>query len=122
MADQFVPICFCGTTFFFLFRFYSILCTAISALVGWPFAAILGLPVALQMLVVSPKRLASKFLSYALAAGGPVAIALIVVDTSFYGLWVLVSLRFCNFYSDWLMIYDLLKKLMTSDRFFFFFY
>ncbi|VDK30275.1 unnamed protein product, partial [Anisakis simplex] len=49
--------------------FVSILCTAVSSLVGWPFAAVLGLPVVLEMLVCRPKRLLLKFVNYAIMCG-----------------------------------------------------
>lgn len=73
--------------------FLSILCTAISALVGWPFAAILGLPVITHMLVVAPRRLWFLFITYSLWAGTAVICALFFVDSYYYGKYVLAPLN-----------------------------
>ena len=40
-------------------RFWAIFCTAVSGLVGWPFAAILGLPIVIDMLFIR-----CQFMSY----------------------------------------------------------
>uniref|UniRef100_A0A915BD27 Mannosyltransferase n=2 Tax=Parascaris univalens TaxID=6257 RepID=A0A915BD27_PARUN len=73
--------------------FLSILFTAISALVGWPFAAVLGLPVMLEMMVVRPKRLLVLFLNYAIMCGGATIIALVLIDSYYYGRTVLAPLN-----------------------------
>ncbi|VIO95102.1 Plasmid Maintenance Protein containing protein [Brugia malayi] len=67
--------------------------TAVSALVSWPFAAILGLPIVLEMLVVRPRELAFTFCNYALIAGSTIVIALVTVDAYYFGKIVLAPLN-----------------------------
>ncbi|VDM40942.1 unnamed protein product [Toxocara canis] len=73
--------------------FLSIMFTAVSAMVGWPFAAVLGLPIVLEMLVVRPKRLFVLFLNYAIMCGGLTIIALVLIDSYYYGKTVLAPLN-----------------------------
>uniref|UniRef100_A0A0N5A809 Mannosyltransferase n=1 Tax=Syphacia muris TaxID=451379 RepID=A0A0N5A809_9BILA len=73
--------------------FLAIFCTAFSALVGWPFAALLGLPVVAHMLIVSPKRLLLPFMSYSLWAGTGIICAICFVDSYYYGKIVLAPLN-----------------------------
>lgn len=73
--------------------FLSILCTAISALIGWPFAAVLGLPVVLEMVLVHPRRLLLSFFNYSVLAGAAVISALIFVDSYYYGKTILAPMN-----------------------------
>lgn len=59
---------------------------------SWPFAAILGLPIVLEMLIIRPRELAFTFYNYALISGSTVIIALVIVDSYYFGKIVLVSL------------------------------
>ncbi|KAK0412725.1 hypothetical protein QR680_006370 [Steinernema hermaphroditum] len=73
-------------------RWYlSVLFTAISALVGWPFAAVLGLPIVLEMLLV--RREVLRFTWYALLAGVKVLLLLVMTDSYYYGKFVLAPLN-----------------------------
>ncbi|EFO27810.1 plasmid Maintenance protein containing protein [Loa loa] len=67
--------------------------TALSALVSWPFAAILGLPIVLEMLVVRPRELAFAFCNYALISGSIIIITLVIVDSYYFGKIVLAPLN-----------------------------
>ncbi|KAK6049619.1 plasmid Maintenance Protein [Cooperia oncophora] len=71
--------------------FYAIFCTAVSALVGWPFAAALGLPIVLEMLVIRPNT--KMFLYYAAVSGFVVCGSLLAVDSYYYGKRVLAPLN-----------------------------
>lgn len=73
-------------------RFVAISFTALSALISWPFAVILGLPIVLEMLVVRPRELAFIFCNYALISGSTIIMALVIVDSYYFGKIVLVSL------------------------------
>uniref|UniRef100_A0A1I8EBT8 Mannosyltransferase n=1 Tax=Wuchereria bancrofti TaxID=6293 RepID=A0A1I8EBT8_WUCBA len=77
----------------FIARLLAILFTALSALVSWPFAAILGLPIVLEMLVVRPRELAFTFCNYALITGSTIVIALVIVDAYYFGKIVLAPLN-----------------------------
>ncbi|KAK6735527.1 hypothetical protein RB195_018628 [Necator americanus] len=71
--------------------FSAIFCTAISALVGWPFAAVLGLPIVVEMLIFRSKL---KMFSYFTAlAGIIVGGSLFSVDSYYYGKRVLAPLN-----------------------------
>ncbi|CAJ0606550.1 unnamed protein product [Cylicocyclus nassatus] len=72
-------------------RFYAILCTAISALVGWPFAAVLGLPIVVDMLIIRPKF--KMFWYYSAVSGIVVGGSLLSVDSYYYGKRVLAPLN-----------------------------
>ncbi|KAK6735536.1 hypothetical protein RB195_018628 [Necator americanus] len=83
--------------------FSAIFCTAISALVGWPFAAVLGLPIVVEMLIFRSKL---KMFSYFTAlAGIIVGGSLFSVDSYYYGKRVLVGSHCISFF------------LKTKDRF-----
>jgi hypothetical protein len=60
-----------------------VLCTAIGALVGWPFAALLGLPLVIEM-VAGGRRLATRFILYALASAVLVGVPLVVVGEQIF--------------------------------------
>ncbi|KAM3715665.1 Alpha-1,2-mannosyltransferase algn-9 [Dirofilaria immitis] len=77
----------------FIARFIAVLFTALSALVSWPFAATLGLPIVLEMVIVQPRKLAFKFFNYALISGSTIIVALIIVDSYYFGKIVLAPLN-----------------------------
>lgn len=72
-------------------RFWSIFCTAFSALIGWPFAAVLGLPIVGEMLL--QRREWKTFLWYALIAGVSIAGVQMQIDSYYYGRPVLAPLN-----------------------------
>uniref|UniRef100_A0A915MDC0 Mannosyltransferase n=1 Tax=Meloidogyne javanica TaxID=6303 RepID=A0A915MDC0_MELJA len=86
----------------FLIRSLSIFCTAISALIGWPFSAILGLPIVIEMLIIRKRKLALKFLFYSILFGLLICLLLFIVDTHFFGRPVLAPLNiiFYNIFSS----------------------
>ncbi|WKX93807.1 hypothetical protein Q1695_011237 [Nippostrongylus brasiliensis] len=71
--------------------FYAIFATAVSALVGWPFAAVLGLPIVAEMLILRPKW--KMFWYYAAMSGILVCGSLLTVDSYYYGKRVLAPLN-----------------------------
>uniref|UniRef100_A0A915Q075 Mannosyltransferase n=1 Tax=Setaria digitata TaxID=48799 RepID=A0A915Q075_9BILA len=73
--------------------FLAISFTALSALVSWPFAALLGLPIVLEMLIVQPRELAFMFCNYALISGAAIIAALVIVDSYYFGHIVLAPLN-----------------------------
>lgn len=90
------------TTFAFAFWMRSndwaaVLCIAISALVGWPFAALLGAPIAIDMLLfpsagasTSKKTSAAwsrrkLFFMHSFVIGAAIVGALLFIDSAFYG-------------------------------------
>uniref|UniRef100_A0A915E6S3 Mannosyltransferase n=1 Tax=Ditylenchus dipsaci TaxID=166011 RepID=A0A915E6S3_9BILA len=82
--------------------FWAIFCTCVSALVGWPFAAVLGLPIALEMLVFRAKRLGLRFILFSMASAAIVLPALYFVDSFYYGKPVIAPLNIVlyNIFSD----------------------
>ncbi|VDK82828.1 unnamed protein product [Litomosoides sigmodontis] len=73
--------------------FVAISFTALSALISWPFAVILGLPIALEMLFVRPRELAFIFCNHALISGSTIIMALVIVDSYYFGKIVLAPLN-----------------------------
>nr|CDJ91310.1 Alg9 mannosyltransferase domain containing protein [Haemonchus contortus] len=71
--------------------FYATFCTAVSALVGWPFAAVLGLPIVVDMLILRPNP--KMFFHYAAISGLVVCASLLSVDSYYYGKRVLAPLN-----------------------------
>lgn len=69
----------------------AVFCTAASTLVGWPFAAVLGLPVALDMLLI--KREWQKFVIYSGLSGVVIGGLLLQVDSFYYGRTVFAPLQ-----------------------------
>ena len=61
----------------------SIFCIAVSALIGWPFSAALGLPIAIDLVIL--KRRFSLFLITSLISLLSIGSALIAVDSYFFG-------------------------------------
>jgi alpha-1,2-mannosyltransferase len=72
--------------------FLAILCTAISALLGWPFTAILGFPIVVEMLLIRYRHLAFKFITYSAICGAVTIVPMYFIDSYFYGKFVIVSL------------------------------
>jgi len=62
---------------------FAIFLTAISALLGWPFAALIGIPLVLEMLL--RQRDWKTFVQWTLISGATVAIPMIAIDTSYFG-------------------------------------
>jgi alpha-1,2-mannosyltransferase len=73
--------------------FLAILCTAVSALVGWPFAAVLGLPIVVEMLLIRRGEYIFKFFKSAIASGIIVLAILYTVDSHYYGKTVIAPLN-----------------------------
>uniref|UniRef100_A0AC35GNY2 Mannosyltransferase n=1 Tax=Panagrolaimus sp. PS1159 TaxID=55785 RepID=A0AC35GNY2_9BILA len=73
--------------------FLAILCTAISALVGWPFAAVLGLPIVVEMLLIRRGEYIFKFFKSAIASGIIVLAILYTIDSHYYGKTVIAPLN-----------------------------
>uniref|UniRef100_A0A914XWA0 Mannosyltransferase n=1 Tax=Panagrolaimus superbus TaxID=310955 RepID=A0A914XWA0_9BILA len=65
--------------------FLAIFCTAFSALVGWPFAAVLGLPIVVEMLLIRRGEYIFKFIKNAILSGIAVLALLYTVDSHYYG-------------------------------------
>jgi alpha-1,2-mannosyltransferase len=71
----------------------AIFCTAVSALVGWPFAAVLGLPIVVEMLLIRRGEYIWKFIKSAFASGILVLAILYTVDSHYYGKTVIAPLN-----------------------------
>lgn len=69
----------------------AIACTAISALVGWPFAAVLGLPVVLEMVCIRRGEHLTKFIKVTIISGIAILAVLYTIDSHYYGKTVLAS-------------------------------
>ncbi|CAK9807241.1 Alpha-1,2-mannosyltransferase ALG9 [Anthophora plagiata] len=69
----------------------AIFATAISALLGWPFAALLGLPIALEML--KHKQEWSKFIKWVILSGTVVLVPMVWIDSMYYGKLVIAPLN-----------------------------
>ncbi|KAG1697210.1 Alpha-1,2-mannosyltransferase ALG9 [Nymphon striatum] len=85
----------------FMYKYeLAIFCTAVSVFVGWPFAAILGMPIAFDILV--RKRKNSLFLKWCLISVASVLVPLVHIDTSHYGRFVMAPLNIVlyNVFSD----------------------
>jgi alpha-1,2-mannosyltransferase len=72
----------------------GILCTALASLLGWPFTAVLGFPIVLEMLVIRYKTLALKFIGYAALCGIAILIPMYLIDSFYYGKFTIVSFEF----------------------------
>ncbi|OQV20294.1 Alpha-1,2-mannosyltransferase ALG9 [Hypsibius exemplaris] len=68
----------------------AVTAVACSGLLGWPFAAVLGLPIALDILT---RRGLLHFLTRTLLIGGTLTAAIIGIDSNFYGKLVFPSLN-----------------------------
>lgn len=61
----------------------AILFVAIAALLGWPFAALVGLPIAGDLLV--RRRQWRTFLLWSLISAGTIALPMLVIDSTYFG-------------------------------------
>lgn len=61
----------------------AIFFTAISALLGWPFAALIGVPLVLELLI--RERDWRTFVQWTLISGATIALPMIAIDTSYFG-------------------------------------
>ena len=68
-----------------MFRKYemAIFLTALSTLLGWPFSALLGVPIAIDMLLI--RRYYRTFILWSLISCVTILIPMIVLDSIFYG-------------------------------------
>jgi alpha-1,2-mannosyltransferase len=69
----------------------AIFFTAISALLGWPFAALVGVPIALDMLV--RLRKVKTFLVWSIISAATVLIPMVLIDSSYFGKLALAPLN-----------------------------
>jgi len=69
----------------------AIFMIAISALLGWPFAIILGIPIVFDILILQKK--VKMFLFWALISGVTITIPMIVIDSSYFGKLVIAPLN-----------------------------
>lgn len=76
-----------------MLRFLAVLFTAISALVGWPFAAILGVPIFIEMFILRFRHLAFRFVLYSALSAVLVLLPMHFTDTFYYGKPVIVRLH-----------------------------
>lgn len=69
----------------------TIFAAGISILVGWPYAAIVYIPIAMSMLLSKRKQL--YFILFALVYGAMILVPLILVDSYYYGRFVVAPLN-----------------------------
>ncbi|XP_053964276.1 alpha-1,2-mannosyltransferase ALG9 [Anastrepha ludens] len=69
----------------------AIFFVAISALLGWPFSVVLGVPIALDMLL--RKRLWRTFLTWTLISAITIGIPMVVIDSTYFGKLVIAPLN-----------------------------
>ncbi|XP_014219849.1 alpha-1,2-mannosyltransferase ALG9 [Copidosoma floridanum] len=69
----------------------AIFATAISSLLGWPFAALLGVPIAIEMLVQKQKLL--MFFKWAIISAIVILLPMIWIDSIYYGKLVVAPLN-----------------------------
>lgn len=75
----------------YFFRFFAIFFTCVSAMVGWPFAAVLGFPIVAEMLIFRARRLFLRFVGWSALSTAIVLPPLYFVDSYYYGKSVIVS-------------------------------
>ncbi|XP_059818435.1 alpha-1,2-mannosyltransferase ALG9-like, partial [Hypanus sabinus] len=97
-AAAFLPSSFCmyttlvAMTGWFMERnAVAVLGVAAGAIVGWPFSAALGLPIAFDLLAL--KRNFRSFIIWAVVALGLFLLPLVAVDSYYYGKWVVAPLN-----------------------------
>ncbi|CEF60936.1 Alpha-1,2-mannosyltransferase ALG9 [Strongyloides ratti] len=73
--------------------FIAIFCTAISALLGWPFAAVLGFPLVIHMVFIYNKKYLLKFIIYAGISGLLISVPMIYFDSLYFGKTVFAPLN-----------------------------
>lgn len=100
-APAFLPSSFAMVMVSFAFGAYldrrdwlAVLCIAIASIVGWPFAAFVGLPLALEM---CSRRGLGTFAGYALSAGLLVLIPTFAIDSQYYGKPVLAAFNIVRY-------------------------
>lgn len=70
------------------FRTIAIGATAVSTLIGWPFAAVLALPIVLDMFII--KQMYIEFVYKSILAGVPILALLHQIDGFHFGKFVIV--------------------------------
>ncbi|XP_015587683.1 alpha-1,2-mannosyltransferase ALG9 isoform X2 [Cephus cinctus] len=70
---------------------FAIFATAISSLLGWPFAALLGVPIAMEMLVRRQEW--KKFIKWVVISAVVILIPMIWIDSMYYGKFVLAPMN-----------------------------
>ncbi|XP_034187819.1 alpha-1,2-mannosyltransferase Alg9 isoform X2 [Osmia lignaria lignaria] len=73
----------------------AIFATAISALLGWPFAALLGIPIAVEMLV--QKQEWGQFIKWVIISGVVVLVPVVWIDSMYYGKLVIAPLNIITY-------------------------
>lgn len=78
----------------------AIFFTAISALLGWPFAAVIGLPIAIEM--IFRQKMVKTFILWTLISGLTILIPMILIDSSYYGKLTIAPLNIViyNMFTD----------------------
>ncbi len=72
---------------------FAILSIGLAVLLGWPFAALLGLPIAIDICFLNAKKEWLFFMKWTLIFGTLVAVPLILFDTYLFGKFVLAPLN-----------------------------
>ncbi|KAF7281365.1 hypothetical protein GWI33_004848 [Rhynchophorus ferrugineus] len=73
----------------------AIFFTALGSILGWPFAALLGVPIVFDMLV--QKKLYSDFILWSILAGLSIGLPMIFVDSLIYGKLVIAPLNIVKY-------------------------
>uniref|UniRef100_A0A0K0FA21 Mannosyltransferase n=1 Tax=Strongyloides venezuelensis TaxID=75913 RepID=A0A0K0FA21_STRVS len=73
--------------------FIAIFCTATSALLGWPFAAVLGFPIVAHMVFIHYKKYMLKFILYSVLSGTLISTPMIYFDSLYFGKTVFAPLN-----------------------------
>ncbi|CAD6194017.1 unnamed protein product [Caenorhabditis auriculariae] len=71
----------------------AITCTAFSTMVGWPFSAVLGLPVVIEMLYNRSKDLRVSFFIWSILSAMTIGTALVLCDSYYFGRRVFAPLN-----------------------------
>ncbi|CAB3410954.1 unnamed protein product [Caenorhabditis bovis] len=105
-GTSFLPSSFAMTLNFYFIGAYlneqwfiAILCTVLSAFVGWPFAAVLGLPIVVDFFLI--RRQYISFIFKSIACATVVGYAMLTVDSHYFGKYVFAPLN--------IMIYNVLS-------------
>ncbi|XP_022913586.2 alpha-1,2-mannosyltransferase ALG9 [Onthophagus taurus] len=69
----------------------AIFATALGALLGWPFAAVLGVPLAVDMLIM--KKMYKTFLQWSIISAGVILVPMVITDSLLYGKLVIAPLN-----------------------------
>ncbi|XP_066261834.1 alpha-1,2-mannosyltransferase ALG9 [Euwallacea similis] len=73
----------------------AIFFTAMGSLLGWPFAALLGVPIAFDMLIL--KKLYKDFITWAAVSAFVIGVPMIIVDSLIYGKFVVAPLNLVKY-------------------------